>query len=83
AVEVLQLDLELREFTAANVRFALTLDDRPGMAARANELLAMRERGEPTVPTTIALEKAFNPFMRAADAGEFATRRAAKDGFSG
>ncbi|HST91582.1 MAG TPA: hydroxyacylglutathione hydrolase, partial [Brevundimonas sp.] len=28
------------EYTAANVRFALTLDDRPGMAARARELLA-------------------------------------------
>ncbi|HEY0103842.1 MAG TPA: hydroxyacylglutathione hydrolase [Brevundimonas sp.] len=71
------------EYTAANVRFALSLDHRPEMAARARELLAMRERGEATVPTTIAAEKAFNPFLRAADAADFAARRAAKDGFSG
>lgn len=71
------------EYTAANARFALSLDDRPEMAARAAEIFAMRERGEATVPTTIGLEKAFNPFLRAADAADFAARRAAKDGFSG
>jgi hydroxyacylglutathione hydrolase len=40
---------------------------------------AMRERGEPTVPTTIALERATNPFMRASSVAELAERRAAKD----
>jgi hydroxyacylglutathione hydrolase len=71
------------EYTAANARFALTRDDRPVMAARAAEIFAMRERGEPTVPTTIGAEKAFNPFLRAGDADAFAAARAAKDGFSG
>jgi hydroxyacylglutathione hydrolase len=71
------------EYTASNARFALTLDDRPEMAARAAEIFALRERGEPTVPTTIAAEKAFNPFVRARDAAEFAVRRAGKDGFAG
>ena len=71
------------EYTAANARFALSRDDRPGMAARVGEILAMRERGEATVPTTIGVEKAFNPFLRAIDVAEFAARRAAKDVFGG
>lgn len=71
------------EYTAGNARFALSLDDRPEMAARAEAIFAMRERGEPTVPTTIGMEKAFNPFVRAVDAAEFSVRRAAKDVFAG
>jgi len=71
------------EYTAANARFALSLDDRPQMAARAAAVFAARERGQPTVPTTIGAEKAFNPFLRAADAADFAARRAAKDSFAG
>ena len=71
------------EYTAANARFALTLDDRPAMAAHAAEIFAMRERDEPTEPTTLAIEKAFNPFLRALDAADFAARRAAKDAFKG
>ena len=69
------------EYTAANARFALSVDDRPEMAARAAQIFAMRERGEPTVPTTIGAEKAFNPFLRAGDAETFAAVRAAKDVF--
>ncbi len=69
------------EYTAANARFALSVDERPEMAARAAEIFAMRERGEPTVPTTLGAEKAFNPFLRAADAEAFAAVRAAKDVF--
>lgn len=69
------------EYTASNARFALSLDDRPEMAARAAEIFAKRERGEPTVPTTIGSEKAFNPFLRAENAEAFATVRAAKDAF--
>ena len=71
------------EYTAANARFALSLDDRPEMAARAAAIFAARERGQPTVPTTMGAEKAFNPFLRAADGVDFAARRAAKDGFAG
>jgi hypothetical protein len=39
--------------------------------------------GEATVPTTIGLERATNPFMRAASVEEFAQRRSAKDNFRG
>ncbi|MDY6924459.1 MAG: hydroxyacylglutathione hydrolase [Pseudomonadota bacterium] len=69
------------EYTATNARFALGLDDRPEMAAHAAAVFAARERGQPTVPTTLAVEKAFNPFLRATDAGDFAARRAARDSF--
>ena len=70
------------EYTLSNARFAVTVE--PGNAALADRfatVTAMRERGEATVPTTIALEKATNPFMRAASVEELAVRRAAKDAF--
>ena len=44
---------------------------------------AMRLRGEATVPTTIGLERATNPFMRAVSVEQLAERRAAKDNFKG
>lgn len=71
------------EYTASNARFALSLDDRPEMQTHAEAVFAARERGQPTVPTTVAAERLFNPFLRAADAADFAARRAAKDGFKG
>jgi hydroxyacylglutathione hydrolase len=83
------------EYTASNARFALSVDDDPAVTRRAAEVFAARERGEPTVPTTIGLEKATNPFLRAPQlasrvgaAGEpdfraFAAVRAAKDVFKG
>ena len=72
------------EYTQANARFAATVE--PGNAALADRIVAIdaaRARGEPTVPSTIALERATNPFVRARDVAEFAARRAAKDGFRG
>jgi hydroxyacylglutathione hydrolase len=71
------------EYTASNARFALTVDDNPLLKVRADEIFAARERGEPTVPTTIAREKATNPFLRAGSAKAFATVRTAKDNFKG
>lgn len=72
------------EYTLANGRFALTVE--PGnadIARRLAEVEAARSRGDATVPTDIGRERATNPFMRAADAAEFAARRAAKDSFAG
>jgi hydroxyacylglutathione hydrolase len=72
------------EYTQSNGRYALTAE--PGNAAliaRMNDVDAARARGEPTVPTTIALERATNPFMRAATISELAERRVAKDVFKG
>ena len=71
------------EYTASNARFALSLDERPEMLAHAQAIFAARERGEPTVPTSVGVERRFNPFLRAADAAGFAARRAAKDDFKG
>jgi hydroxyacylglutathione hydrolase len=71
------------EYTASNARFALTVDDGAALRARAAEVFAARERGEPTVPTSIALEKATNPFLRAGSAERFAAVRTAKDNFKG
>jgi len=84
------------EYTLANARFAVTLE--PGNAALAARLKAVetaRANGKPTVPSTIALEKATNPFLRthsaeirssiglvdADDATVFAEIRRRKDNF--
>ncbi|WAC24640.1 hydroxyacylglutathione hydrolase [Blastomonas sp. SL216] len=72
------------EYTESNGRYALVAEpDNQALAKRMEQVLAMRARGEPTVPTTIALERATNPFMRARSAEELAERRAAKDNFRG
>ena len=72
------------EYTLDNGRFAITVEpDNPVLAARVEAVKAARDRGEVTLPTTIALERATNPFMRAPSVEEFARRRAAKDNFRG
>jgi hydroxyacylglutathione hydrolase len=83
------------EYTASNARFALSVDDSATLKARAEAIFAARERGEWTVPTTIGLEKATNPFLRAPqlagavgasgqpDHLAFAAVRSAKDNFKG
>lgn len=70
------------EYTLSNARWAITAEpDNAALAARHGDVVAMRERGEPTVPTSIAAELATNPFMRARDAAHLAELRAAKDAF--
>lgn len=72
------------EYTLSNGRYALVAEpDNAAVAARMVAVEAARARGEATVPTTIGLERATNPFMRARDAAELAARRAAKDNFRG
>jgi hydroxyacylglutathione hydrolase len=83
------------EYTASNARFALSVDQSPALKARAEEVFAARERGQPTVPTRIGWEKAANPFLRApelrgalalgvvSDAEAFGAVRRAKDAFRG
>ena len=71
------------EYAAANARFGLTLDQRSEMLEQVARIFAARDAWRPTVPTTLEIEKAFNPFLRARDAAEFALRRTAKDNFSG
>jgi len=72
------------EYTLANGRFALAAEpDNEAVARRLREVEAARAVGEATVPTTIALEQATNPFMRAGSAAQLAERRAWKDSFTG
>ncbi|WP_299738220.1 hydroxyacylglutathione hydrolase [uncultured Roseobacter sp.] len=56
------------EYTASNAKFALTIDpDNPSLISRNEEIVAARAAGVPTVPSTLALEMATNPFLRADD----------------
>ena len=72
------------EYTLSNARYARVAEpDNDAIASRLREVEKMRERGEATVPTTIALERATNPFMRAQSIEQFAERRASKDVFRG
>jgi len=53
------------EYTNNNCRFALTVEpENEALKARATEVAALAEAGEPTLPTTIAQELATNPFLR-------------------
>lgn len=68
------------EYTASNARFALSVDAKNSdLQARAREIDAVRGRGEPTIPSTIGLERATNPFVRAKSADAFGRLRALKD----
>jgi hydroxyacylglutathione hydrolase len=70
------------EYTLANGLFALTVEpDNEALIRRVAEVTEARGRGEVTLPTTIALERATNPFMRARSVEKLAERRAAKDAF--
>jgi hydroxyacylglutathione hydrolase len=85
------------EYTAANARFALSVDpDNPALRLRAAEVQKMRDAGRLTIPVSLGMEKRTNPFLRA-DAPElakamglppgdpvavFAALRKAKDNFS-
>lgn len=83
------------EYTQANARFALSVDDSPQLKARAEAVFAARAKGQPTVPSTMAEEKATNPFLRAPilagrtgaagldGAQAFLAMRRAKDVFKG
>jgi hydroxyacylglutathione hydrolase len=56
------------EYTESNIRFALLCE--PGnvqLQQRQRDTLTLRQQGKPTVPSTMALEKATNPFMRCAE----------------
>jgi len=53
------------EYTLSNIDFALTIDsNNPALLARDRTDRALRAHGRPTLPSTLALEKATNPFLR-------------------
>lgn len=54
------------EYTLANGKFALTVEpDNAALRKRLAEVEKLRAEEKPTLPTTIAQEKATNPFLRA------------------
>jgi hydroxyacylglutathione hydrolase len=82
------------EYTVSNLRFAVHAEpDNRDAAEKLERAKAARERGEPTVPSTIAEELATNPFLRchaptiaerfpgASVVETFAAVRKAKDSF--
>lgn len=70
------------EYTLSNARFALSVDGgNAALVRRAADVEAARAAGAATVPTTIALERATNPFMRAGASEELAALRLAKDNY--
>jgi hydroxyacylglutathione hydrolase len=85
------------EYSVDNARFALSVDPRnPALNIRAAEVKRMRAEGKFTIPVTIGMEKATNPFLRADQpalakamglnpdtdpAAVFAALRTAKDSF--
>ena len=53
------------EYTASNLRFALAVEpDNAALVTYADEVAALRAAGRATVPTTVARERAINPFLR-------------------
>lgn len=87
------------EYTLSNAAFALSVDPRnAALNIRAGEVKRLIEAGQATIPVSLGLEKAANPFLRAdrpelaramglastADpAMVFAALRRAKDEFKG
>ncbi|MEZ5549559.1 MAG: hydroxyacylglutathione hydrolase [Pseudomonadales bacterium] len=58
------------EYTQSNAKFALSVEpDNALLVARSKKIDEMRARGLPTVPMTLAEEKATNPFLRPDSAG--------------
>lgn len=62
-------DFELycgHEYTASNVKFALTVDpDNAALQARAAEVTRLRAENKPTIPSLLGDEKRANVFLRA------------------
>ena len=56
------------EYTAANLRFALTVDPANSAALAYKDRVAeLRASGDPTLPSTLDLENRVNPFLRCDD----------------
>ncbi|WP_108835531.1 hydroxyacylglutathione hydrolase [Tateyamaria sp. Alg231-49] len=56
------------EYTAANAKFALTIDpDNPALISRVRDVTEKRANGIATVPSLLSEELATNPFLRAND----------------
>ena len=53
------------EYTQSNCQFALQVEpDNQALQQRTEQVRALRENGQPTLPSTIAEERSFNPYLR-------------------
>lgn len=53
------------EYTQSNLRFALAVEpDNQALRQRAADVGRLREQGLPSLPSTLAVERASNPFLR-------------------
>ncbi len=72
------------EYTLANLRFAqVAFPDNQEIQQRAAEVEALRENGQITLPSAIAIERRTNPFLLCRNAQEFKVLRQRKDEFRG
>lgn len=56
------------EYTLSNLRFALSLQpEHPRLLAQQAACLKLRAQGRPTLPSTLAAERSFNPFLQVLD----------------
>lgn len=70
------------EYTEANVKFALAVEPtNDALRQYADQVRALREHRLKTLPSTIGIEKAINPFLRAKSSEHFAELRRWKDQF--
>lgn len=70
------------EYTESNIRFARRVEPaNPDLAAREQEVHGLRQRGQPTLPSTIEWELRTNPFLRVGERGvaQAASERAGKN----
>src|SRR5438105_6840710 len=70
------------EYTLANAQFASHAEpENRAIADRLAEVEALRAAGKITLPTSVAQERATNPFVRVSNWQEFARLRTEKDNF--
>ena len=68
------------EYSEKNAQFALHVDpNNENLKARSQEVIRLRQNNQPTVPTTLAMEKEINPFLRAMSTDEFKRLRLLRD----
>ena len=70
------------EYTLANLLFAIAVEpDNQDIIQYQRQCEAIRAKNLPTLPSTIALEKKINPFLRCNNALQFSERRRQKNNF--
>ena len=70
------------EYTLANLKYAAFAEpDNSHIQSRLAAVEKLRAQEISTVPTTLAMERLTNPFLRAKDSSELAARRLQKDNF--